>query len=473
MNPNLVTSPRATLREALEAITKNGRQTVLVVEADGRLAGMVTDGDVRRALLRGVPLDGAVADIMNPTPVTAAPGLGRVAAVELMLARSIRHLPLVDAGRRLVDVLFLEEQIAAPPLPTPAVIMAGGEGRRLRPLTEATPKPLLDVGGRPLIEIMIERLRQSGIATVLIAVHHKADMLRDRLGDGSRLGVAIEYVEEPEPLGTMGALSLMRERLREPFFVVNGDILTKCDFHAMLEFHRSQAPAVMTVGVSIHQVDIPYGEFTLHGARVTRVEEKPRKEFPVNAGIYLLDPSAIDLIPVGRYFDATNLIRALLDRGKTVAAYLIREYWLDVGRHPDLEKANRNVTEEKAYREILADALDGHGHTFYKRVEEWFTARVEQRNPGQAEQKKVEALNARRQAEAKLIEIDQFLADKVNRNAASYFRRTKPNEPYADPHIDVIEDGLAINRMRYRVKRLDEVAARVRDGEEPIKWPLA
>jgi dTDP-glucose pyrophosphorylase len=345
MNPSMVTSPRASLREALEAITKNGRQAVLVVDAEGVLAGMVTDGDVRRAILRGVPLDGVVADIMNPTPVTVSPGLGRAAAVELMLARGIRHLPLVDASRRLVDVLFLEEQIAMPPLSTPAVIMAGGEGRRLRPLTESTPKPLLLVGGRPLVEIMIERLRQSGISDITIALHHKAEMIRERLGDGGRLGVRIGYALEPKPLGTMGALPLLRARLRQPFFVVNADILTTCDFRAMWEFHRRQAQAAMTVGVSTHQVEIPYGEFTLHGERVTRVEEKPRKEFPVNAGIYLLDPSAIELIPAGEYFDATDMIRTLLDCERVVGAYLIREYWLDVGRLPDLEKANRDVAE--------------------------------------------------------------------------------------------------------------------------------
>jgi dTDP-glucose pyrophosphorylase len=345
MNPNLVISPRATLREALEAITKNVRQAVLVMEADGRLVGLVTDGDLRRGFLRGIPLDGAVADIMNPAPVTAPPGMARAAVVELMLARSIRHLPIVDARHRLVDVLFLEEQIAPPPLPAPAVIMAGGEGRRLRPLTEFTPKPLITVGGKPLVEFMIERLRRAGITEIIVAVHHKSEMIRERLGDGSRLGVRIDYVLEPTPLGTMGVLPLLRDRLTQPFFVVNADILTKCDFRAMWEFHGRQGHAAMTVGVSTHQVEIPYGEFTLQGERVTRVEEKPRKEFPVNAGIYLLDPSAIALVAAGEYFDATDMIRILLDSGRVVAAHLIREYWLDIGRLPDLEQANRDVAE--------------------------------------------------------------------------------------------------------------------------------
>jgi NDP-sugar pyrophosphorylase family protein len=177
-----------------------------------------------------------------------------------------------------------------------------------------------------------------------VAVHHKSDMIRAQLGDGTRFGVRLSYVDEPERLGTIGALTLLRPRPAAPFFVINGDILTKCDFRAMWEFHRGQG-ARMTVGVSLHQVDIPYGEFTLQGTRISRVEEKPRKEFPINAGIYLLDPSLIDLIPAGQYFDATDLIRACLGREYPVSAHLIREYWLDVGRPDDLRKADRDIAE--------------------------------------------------------------------------------------------------------------------------------
>jgi len=342
---HVVVREGVTLRQALEAMTRSGKQIVLVVDVDQRLVGVITDGDVRRAMLRGATLDAKVEDVVNRKPLTFPAGLPPAEALALMRERSVRHLPVLDADHRVLGLLRLEDLLAPPPLSARAVIMAGGEGRRLKPLTEATPKPLIAVGGKPLIEIMIERLRQSGIASVLIAVRHKADVIRNRLGDGSRLGVAIEYVEEPEPLGTMGALPLMRDRLDAPFFVVNADILTKCDFRAMWEYHRGLDCPAMTVGVSLHQVDIPYGEFTLHEGRVTRVEEKPRKEFPVNAGIYVLDPLAIDLIPAGEYFDATEMIRALVGRGKIVAAYLIREYWLDVGRHHDLEKANRDMAE--------------------------------------------------------------------------------------------------------------------------------
>jgi dTDP-glucose pyrophosphorylase len=341
---NLCVPPGTTIRATLEAITKNGRQVALVTDPDDRLLGIVTDGDVRKALLRGALLEAPIGENMNATPLTGRAGLGRTEAGELMRARAIRHLPLVDGAGRLVDVVFLDDLLARMPLPASAVIMAGGMGTRLRPLTEETPKPLLRVGGRPLVELLIERLERCGVGDVVVAVHHKSDMIRAQLGDGARFGVRLSYVDEPERLGTIGALTLLRPRPVDPFFVINGDILTKCDFRAMWEFHRAQR-ARMTVGVSLHQVDIPYGEFTLQGTRISRVEEKPRKEFPINAGIYLLDPSLIDLIPSGQYFDATDLIRACLERDHPVSAHVIREYWLDVGRPDDLRKADRDIAE--------------------------------------------------------------------------------------------------------------------------------
>jgi dTDP-glucose pyrophosphorylase len=341
---DLCVAPATTLRQTLEVMTRGSRQIALVVGDRRHLAGLVTDGDIRRALLRGVPLDGSVTDAMNRTPVVGPPGLGRDDAVARMTAHSIRHLPLVDEGGRLVEVLFLEELIAPPPLSAMAVVMAGGMGTRLRPLTEEVPKPLLRVGGKPLLEILIERLHASGVSEVVIAVHHKSGMIREQLGDGRRLGVKLGYVEEPERLGTIGALRLIDPPPRRAFFVINGDILTRCDFRALWEFHAERR-AAMTVAVSLHQVDIPYGEIVVAGERVRGVEEKPRKEFTVNSGIYLIEPGVIPLIPDRQYFDATDLIRLLVARGETIAAYRMQEYWLDVGHLHDLEKARRDVAE--------------------------------------------------------------------------------------------------------------------------------
>ena len=343
---DVLVSEGSTLRGALEAMNRSGRQIALVVDGERRLLGLVTDGDVRKAILRGTTLDAKVDEVMNRAPVVVPAGLSRDETLALMRSRAIRHVPVLDGRRAVVDVLRLEDLLApAPPLANRAVIMAGGEGRRLRPLTEATPKPMLRVGGTPILELLIERLRQSGIVDVLITLRHKSEMIRDHLGDGGRLGVRIEYVEESEPLGTMGALTLVRGGRQLPILVVNGDILTKCDFRAMLAFHGSRGGAAMTVGVSLYQVEIPYGEFVLRGERIERVEEKPRKEFPINAGIYVIEPSVVDMMPQGQYVDAPELIRRLIGRGAHVAAYAIREYWLDVGRHPDLERANRDVAE--------------------------------------------------------------------------------------------------------------------------------
>ncbi len=335
----------ASLREAIAVLTRGAKQIGLVVDGEGRLAGVLTDGDLRRAFLRGLTLVSKVDEAMNRHPLTAPPGIPASEALSLMRGRGLRHLPLVDSRRQLVGLLRQEELLEPPPLATCAVIMAGGEGKRLRPLTDATPKPLLSVGGKPILEILIERLRQSGVRDVVLALHHKSEMIQDRLGDGERLGVRVTYIVEPEPRGTMGALTLLPDRPTAPFFVLNSDILTKCDFRAMWQHHTAQSGSMMTVGVSLHQVDLPYGEFTLRNGRVMTVEEKPRKEYPINAGIYVVSPAAIDVIPHDRYFDATDLIRAVLDAGAPVAAYLIREYWLDVGRHFDLEKANRDVAE--------------------------------------------------------------------------------------------------------------------------------
>jgi dTDP-glucose pyrophosphorylase len=347
MNPDdLFVAEGSTVREALERVSKTGKGLALVVDGQRRLVGIATDGDLRKAILRGVSLDAGIEAAVNRAPVVARAGLPAADALALMRQRSYRHLPLVDAGGRVIELLLLDELLAPPPpLQIPAVIMAGGEGKRLRPLTEATPKPLLRVGGKPLVEILIEHLRRCGITDVIVALHHKSAMIRDHLGDGVRLDVRLTYVEESTPLGTMGALTLARERLEAGALVVNADILTRCDFRAMWEFHRRQGPPAMTVGVSLHQVEIPYGEFTLRGDRVLAIEEKPRKEFSINTGIYALDVSAVEMIPRDAYFDATDLIHALLAAGRPVAAYPIREYWLDVGRQLDFEKANRDVAE--------------------------------------------------------------------------------------------------------------------------------
>jgi dTDP-glucose pyrophosphorylase/CBS domain-containing protein len=344
LNPALAVSPTATVREALEAITKNGRQAVLVVGADGRLAGIVTDGDARRGMLRGASLDGVVTEVMNAHPVVGAAGLAKDEAVALMRRRSLRHLPLVDDARRLVEVLFLDDILRPAPLPNAAVIMAGGAGRRLAPLTATTPKPLLKVGGKPLLEIMIERLRDTGVREVIVTVHYMSELIEAHLGDGSRLGVRVRYVREMQARGTAGSLREIGPLVDAPFFLVNGDILTKCDFRALLDFHQRHG-AAMTVGTVPYTVDLPYGVLDVEGEQLAGVKEKPRLDFVVNSGIYVVAPAAVAFVPADTPFDVPDLIRTLTASGQRVVAFPIREYWLDVGRMDDFRKADRDVAE--------------------------------------------------------------------------------------------------------------------------------
>jgi len=335
----------ATLRETLECITKSGKQLALVVDATGRLVGLATDGDLRKALLRGVSLEAPVEQAMNRTPLVAERSLAPGAALALMRRRSIRQLPVVDAERRVVDLLFLDDLVAPPPLPNAAVIMAGGEGKRLRPLTESTPKPLLRVGGKPLLEIMIERLRAAGIQDIWITLHYKSEMIRQHLGKGEHLGVRIRYASpEAEPRGTAGALGDFRGKFTKPFVVANADILTKCDFGEMLKFHVRNG-AALTVGTVPYSVDLPYGILDIEGDQLAGVTEKPRLDFTINSGIYVMSPHVPDMIGHGAVLDMPQLITNVKGHGQRVVAFPIREYWLDVGRLDDFHKAERDVAE--------------------------------------------------------------------------------------------------------------------------------
>jgi len=345
LNSVLAVPPTATVREALEAITKNRRQAVLVVDAAGLLVGLVTDGDARRGMLRGVAMDSLVTEVMNLHPVVGTTGLGRDEALALMQRRSIRHLPLLDAERRVADVLFLDELLRPTSLPNAVVIMAGGAGRRLAPLTETTPKPLLKVGGKPLLEIMVERLRATGFRDVFMTLHYKKQMIADHFGDGERHGVKIHYHYEDAPRGTAGALRDLLGYLNRPFLLLNADILTKCDFRSMFDFH-SEHQAIMTVGTVPYTVDLPYGILEVDGARLAAVTEKPRLDYMINSGIYVMSPIAIELaIPVNATVDVPDVIDRLIKLRRQVVAFPIREYWLDVGRHDDFHKADRDVAE--------------------------------------------------------------------------------------------------------------------------------
>ena len=277
------------------------------------------------------------------TPVTAPVGISPTDLLRLMREERLRHIPLVDPQGRVVDLVRLDDLVPEEILPLQAVVMAGGFGSRLRPLTEDLPKPMLPLGGRPLLELILEQLRRDGIQRINITTHYMSDKIIEHLGDGRRFGVELNYVTEDRPLGTAGALGLMQTP-HEPLLVINGDILTGVDFRAMLAYHQERE-ADMTVAVRKYDLNVPYGVIESEGAFVRSLVEKPMLSFFVNAGIYLLEPCVHRYIPNGQCFDMTDLIQRLLDEGRPVASFPILEYWLDIGHHADYMQAQEDVKD--------------------------------------------------------------------------------------------------------------------------------
>ena len=341
---NFCIPPETTLGEAMKRIDQTAQGIVLVVGEGRCLLGTVTDGDLRRAILRGSSLSIRVADLLaakTERPTAVPHGTPPAELLRLMQEKSLRQVPLIDEASRVVGLVTLDDLLPEQALPLQAVIMAGGEGKRMRPFTEEVPKPMLMVGDRPLMEHIVDQLRDAGIKRVSIATQYLAHKISAHFEDGSRFGVELDYVKENEPRGTAGALGLM-DPWSEPLLVINGDVLTQVNFRAMLAFHRENS-ADMTVAVSKYEMIVPYGVVQCDGALVQKLAEEPTYSLLVNAGIYLLEPSVRPFIPQHRRFDMTDLINVLLAEGRRVVSFPILEYWLDVGKPGDYERAKNDI----------------------------------------------------------------------------------------------------------------------------------
>ena len=344
--------PNQTLSEVLRCLDRSGKGIALVVDGDNRLCCTVTDGDLRRALLRGLSLSVSLKEWMKQienelnvkSPVTAPVGTDRAQLLRLMSQESVRHIPLLDEQNRVADLACLTDLVdGTGPSKSGfrAVVMAGGQGERLRPLTGSVPKPMLPLGDRPIMEHLITQLRDSGVRQVSIATHYKSQSIVQHFGDGRAFGVEIEYLEEDHPLGTAGAIGLMSPP-DETLLVINGDILTNIDFSALALFHREHR-AARTVAVRKYEMNVPYGVVEPEGPYIRGLVEKPSHSFFVNAGIYLLEPEVCPLIPKDQRIDMTDLIDRLLLQHKSVVAFPVFEYWLDIGQPDDYQKALADV----------------------------------------------------------------------------------------------------------------------------------
>lgn len=333
----------ATLAQTIENLNEVSIKLALCVDAEGKLLGSVSDGDIRRGLLRGLAMDDPVSEIANPSPMVVPESADRDLVRALMQANKVQQVPVVDPQGRVVGLHLWDELTTPATHDHPMVIMAGGKGTRLRPYTENCPKPMLPVAGKPILQHIIERAQSQGFSRFYLSLNYLGDMIRDHFGDGSALGTTITYVTEEEPLGTAGALSLIDPRPDTPFVVTNGDVLTDIDYRELIEFReRLDAQAVMAV--RRYDWTNPYGVVEMDGVDISGFAEKPVTRSHINAGVYAFDPGALDHLEAQRHCDMPTLFDRLREKGRRTVAYPMHEPWLDVGRPDDLERANQKLS---------------------------------------------------------------------------------------------------------------------------------
>jgi dTDP-glucose pyrophosphorylase/predicted transcriptional regulator len=328
----------ATILEALKAIDAGGEAITFVVDADDHVIGALTDGDIRRAILRGASLeDRVLPQVMRRDFTAVTPEDGRAEVLDLMRARQIERIPVIGGDGRLVGLHTMRQMVSRSDRPNRTVILAGGKGTRLHPITEQVPKPMVTVAGRPILERLILHLVSCGFSRFTIAINYLGHLIEQHFGDGSRLGCEIDYLRETVPLGTGGPLSLL-EPPALPILVLNGDLITQADVGDLLDFHERGGYAA-TLGVRPYTVEVPFGVAEVEGDRLLSIREKPTERSLINAGMYVLSPEAVAMVPAGREYPITSLFESLLAAGRPVGAHVLEAEWLDVGRHDELRRA--------------------------------------------------------------------------------------------------------------------------------------
>jgi len=344
IDKNLVL-PSALIKDAIETIEYSDAEIALVCDPERHLLGTVTDGDIRRAFLKGATLTDNVKVAMNENPVTASIDDDRSPLIDMMRRNILRHVPILNSDRQVVSLETLQALLECKKQNNPVLLMAGGFGTRLHPLTEDCPKPMLTVGDKPILETIIVNLRSQGFHSFFISVNYLGQMIQDHFGDGSDYGINIKYLMEEEPLGTAGPLSLLPEKPKTPLIVMNGDILTKVNLRHLLNFHEEHHSSA-TMCARNYSVEVPFGVIEIDHHRIHDIVEKPTQSFLVNAGIYVLNPDVVSKVKNIKKIDMTDLFKQLIDEGMDTSVFPIREYWLDVGRIDDLNQASGEFLKE-------------------------------------------------------------------------------------------------------------------------------
>jgi len=340
---DVLITQESVVQQAVELLEETSLGILLVVDNENRLVGTITDGDIRRALIRGIQMSTPITQVVNPNPVTVNQGYPQDKSLKLMKDGGVLHIPVLDSIGKVVGLETLEQLVQPDSLDNPVVLMAGGFGTRLRPLTDSTPKPLLEIGGRPLLEIIIKQFSEYGFRHFFISTHYKAEQVRDYFGCGEKWGISIDYIHETEPLGTAGVLRLLPGDIGyQPVFLMNGDILSNVNFKEMLQFHRLSG-GDCTIAVRQFETRVPYGVVEIDGTRVKNIIEKPSYSNFVNAGIYILNRSMLEIGESPEYMDMPNYLMGRINSGAKVNVYPIHEYWLDIGQTTDYLRAQYEV----------------------------------------------------------------------------------------------------------------------------------
>ncbi|MGF6101278.1 nucleotidyltransferase family protein [Enterobacter sp. A4] len=337
-------SPNESIRSALKIINDEALRIALVIDAEGRLLGVLTDGDIRRGIINNIDLDENVSCVMNKSPITATVETSKSQLIQLMSNRSILAIPIIDSlTRKVVGLETYETSIEKPSYQNPIFIMAGGFGTRLKPLTDNCPKPMLKVGDKPILETLLTQFISSGFENIYISTHYMPDYISDYFGDGSKWGVNITYVYEAEPLGTGGALGLLPNDIGNlPLIMINGDVLTTLNVEKLLQFHI-ESKSIATMCVREYEYQIPYGVVRGKGNVITDMVEKPIQKFFVNAGIYVVNPEIYKNVGANTKIDMPTLLEQQIKMDKQVTMFPIHEYWLDIGRMDDFNKAQQDI----------------------------------------------------------------------------------------------------------------------------------
>jgi dTDP-glucose pyrophosphorylase len=326
-----------TILEGIESIDRSDSGFSVVVDADGKVKGVLTDGDIRRALLAGYQLDSPLMPHVHAEFLSVTQEATRVEVLDLMQARKIRHVPVIGSSGELKRIHLLSSIIGSNDLPNWAVIMAGGKGTRLRPLTEHLPKPMIKVAGRPILERLILHLVGHGVKRIFLSVNYMSDVIEEHFKDGADFGCSIEYLREDEPLGTGGSLSLLPELPSDPVLVMNGDLVMQVNLERMLQFHHEGGYSA-TMGVKPYHHEVPFGCVETNKGKIVSIREKPSIDRLINAGVYAISPDVLKAIPKS-FYPITELFQQTVEKGGSCGAFVIDEDWMDVGRMDDLNKA--------------------------------------------------------------------------------------------------------------------------------------